>query len=688
VRPAQALAAVLVTAYLVWTLPGVRPRPGFVGPLDGVLQATAYVVVAGLALAGAWRATVAWRLVAGAVALRALGFVLALASIGAGHPLSYPSVADAAWVCSGLALVAAVALRLHELAPRLPRLVVLDGLAGGLLVLGLAVAVLAGPVGTLSEPGVPSDAVAVNLGYPVLDTALLVGATTLAAAGGSRLRRADVLLMTGIVGLAAVDVVYLVLLADGSWRPGTLLASLSLVATSVIASAAWAAPALGPARRARRSPGDLLTTRAPSVAFPATVVGASLIGLVLLDAVGVTPVALLGLAGAGSVAITRGLLTVRSDRVEADRALGAASEDVRRFQALVEASSDFIGMADVEGNILYVNPAGRSMLALPDGHDVTTTTVARIAGEDEDRFALRWSRVVERGHWEGEAALVPVDGGPHVPVAVSSFVLDDPATGSPYAIATIQRDIQARLSAEAALRDLADQRARLLHRLVQAQEDERARIAADVHDDPVQVLAAVDLRLGLLRKRLAAEAPGLVGSVDDVQETLGHATERLRHLLFDLELPQGCGLGESLAEAADFVFAGSGVRWRVSGDDDVDLPEAEQVTAYRVAKEAMVNARKHAGATRVEVHVSRDRDEVVVTVRDDGRGISPDDDRERPGHLGLSKMRDRAEVAGGRLDVRRLEAGGTEMRLWLPLAADRQPVLDPRVESPPGGGGN
>lgn len=667
VRPAGGVVALLVTAYLVWTLPGVRPGPGFVDPLDGVLQGSAYVAVATFALVGAHRASLPWRLVACAVTLRALGFVLALGFIGAGHPLPYPSVADAAWVGSCLVLVAAVVLRVHDLAPRLPRLVLLDAVSGALLVLGLALAVLAGPVDVLSASDLPRDAVAVNFGYPLLDTALLIGTTSLAAAGRSRLRRADLLLMGGIVAFAVVDVVFLILLAEGAWRPGTLLGSLSLVATAVIASAVLVAPA--PATRTRRRPGEPVTPQPVGVAFPATIVSASLMGLVVLDAVGVTPVALLALAGAGSVAITRGLITVRSDRVEAVRALGVASDDVRRFQALVEASSDFIGMADLAGHILYVNPAGRSMLSLPPDHDVTTTTVTAIAGEEEDVFARRWARLLERGHWEGEAEIVPVGDHPRVPVAVSSFRLDDPETGAPYAVATIQRDIHERLAAEAALQELADQRARLLLRLVQAQEDERARIAADVHDDPVQVLAAVDLRLGLLRRRLSGAAPDMLGLVDDVQETLGHATDRLRHLLFDLETPQGFGLAESLAEAADFVFAGSGVRWRVCGDPDVELPEAERITAYRVAKEAMVNASKHSGAGEIEVHLSRGPDEVVVSVRDDGRGISPADVQERPGHLGLSSMRDRAEVAGGRLDVRRLDAGGTEVRLWLPVSS-------------------
>ena len=273
-----------------------------------------------------------------------------------------------------------------------------------------------------------------------------------------------------------------------------------------------------------------------------------------------------------------------------------------------------------------------------------------------------------RGGHQDEWEIVPLDGGRHIPVAVSTFVVHDPDSGDALAVATIQHDISERLAAEGAVRDLADQRERLLGRLVRAQEQERARIAADVHDDPVQALAAVDLRLGVLRRRLAAEAPALVEAVDVVQHSVSSATGRLRDLLFDLEPPSPrAKLADALADAAEFIFAGSTTHWRVDGDRDLDLPEPVLITAYRIGKEALVNARKHADARMVVIRIGVDGDQVVVSICDDGRGIEPDDVRERPGHLGLASMRDRALIAGGDLDVRTRDSGGTEVRLALPI---------------------
>jgi signal transduction histidine kinase len=93
------------------------------------------------------------------------------------------------------------------------------------------------------------------------------------------------------------------------------------------------------------------------------------------------------------------------------------------------------------------------------------------------------------------------------------------------------------------------------------------------------------------------------------------------------------------------------------------------VTAHRIVKEALANACKHAGAGQVVVTLEHTDEAAVVSVDDDGRGIGPDDEDGRPGHLGLRSMRDRAQVAGAVLEVGRREEGGTRVRLSFPLRA-------------------
>lgn len=188
-----------------------------------------------------------------------------------------------------------------------------------------------------------------------------------------------------------------------------------------------------------------------------------------------------------------------------------------------------------------------------------------------------------------------------------------------------------------------------LERLVLAQDLERARIADDVHDDSLQVLAAVDLRLGALRRRLRSAAPDEVAGVDTVAQSVHEAALRLRSLMFDLEAPaREANLADSLRDAAAHIFDDSETRWSVQETGSSPLTPSLRASAYRIAREALVNARKHAHAQTVTVTVNAAPEGASVEVLDDGLGVSATsgvDSGRR--HSGVIAMRDRAEAAGG-----------------------------------------
>jgi signal transduction histidine kinase len=222
------------------------------------------------------------------------------------------------------------------------------------------------------------------------------------------------------------------------------------------------------------------------------------------------------------------------------------------------------------------------------------------------------------------------------------------------------------------LRVLTENRERALsERLVEAQDDERARIAADVHDDSIQALAAVDLRLGALRNRLRARVPDEAPAVETAMEAVHGASVRLRHLLFELETPVlDAALSDGLREAAAHIFEESDVEWSVEERGRAELPEQVRVSAYRIAREAMVNVRKHAEARHVTITVDATGGGVAVQVVDDGRGTSrPPSARSTRRHSGVVAMRDRALASGGWW---RSEPGpgdvGTAVSFFLPVA--------------------
>ena len=351
-----------------------------------------------------------------------------------------------------------------------------------------------------------------------------------------------------------------------------------------------------------------------------------------------------------------------------EAALRAANADLKQFKALVEASPDFIAIAGLDGKVKYVNPGGRRLIGMDPGIDVTTTTIPDYltpAGL-EASLNVEQPAVLAKGHWEGESTLRNYKGPP-IPVAIASFLIRDTENGEPFALATVQRDISERLAAETALRELADQRQALLTRLVDAQDEERARIAADVHDDPVQALASVDLRLGQLRRRLRDRAPELLAVLEPLQISISGATDRLRALLFDLEPPDmQRGLTGALSRAAEEIFEHSETRWTVDGDEEPDVPDATRAIAYLISKEALNNSRKHASAHNVTVTVGARNGGVEVTIADDGVGLGSARLEATPGHRGVFNMQDRAAVAGGRCTIRNGAQGGTVVTVWLP----------------------
>ncbi|MGH2637091.1 MAG: PAS domain-containing protein [Actinomycetota bacterium] len=220
------------------------------------------------------------------------------------------------------------------------------------------------------------------------------------------------------------------------------------------------------------------------------------------------------------------------------------------------------------------------------------------------------------------------------------------------------------------LRRIDRDRRRLLSRLVAAQEEERQRIAAEIHDDPVQQLYAAGLRLAMLQERTTD--PGQLESIEALRTVLNGTISRLRHMLFELQ-PRSLeteGLGRALDEYVDYANQESETAYVLEDRLSKPLSPEMRAVAYRMVLEAVSNVRKHADARHATIAIADHGEGVRCAVVDDGRGFLLEDhlDSHRPGHLGLPAMRERVELAGGRLDVRSAPGQGTTVEFWLPAS--------------------
>jgi two-component system sensor histidine kinase UhpB len=217
------------------------------------------------------------------------------------------------------------------------------------------------------------------------------------------------------------------------------------------------------------------------------------------------------------------------------------------------------------------------------------------------------------------------------------------------------------------LERLEAERARTATAVLQAQEGERARLARDLHDEANQALTGVLLRL----EATAQHAPPQLR--DELRETQAVATRamgelvRLARELRPVALDD-LGLGAALrTQVLEFGRrAGIETTLALPPDGIEDLDSDEQLVVYRVVQEGLSNIAQHAGARTVHVDVERRGDGTVVRVADDGEGFASGDDQ--PG-LGLTGMRERAVLAGGRLEVSSAPGAGTTVELRLGAAA-------------------
>lgn len=220
---------------------------------------------------------------------------------------------------------------------------------------------------------------------------------------------------------------------------------------------------------------------------------------------------------------------------------------------------------------------------------------------------------------------------------------------------------------------LADRQLKALaQRIVTSHEEERTRVARDLHDGLSQLMVSIKFHLELAQQRVA---DGRRDSVDQIAKGLaglGTAISEVRRISHNLRssLLDNLGLPAALRQLLDEfqLRTGIAVDARVEAID-LSADDAGATTLYRIAQEALTNVERHAGASRVRVVLEVAGRTVRLVIADDGRGFDPARiDRPASGGIGLRNMRERIEHLGGQLAIASAP-GGTQISATLPCAA-------------------
>jgi PAS domain S-box-containing protein len=370
--------------------------------------------------------------------------------------------------------------------------------------------------------------------------------------------------------------------------------------------------------------------------------------------------------------LLQGVMYDVTDRRRMEEAL-TQSED--KYRSFVETTREWVWASDAEGRHTYSNPAVRDILGYEPEELIGRDSLALMHEEDRHQVEAALPGIVaeRRGWTEWVIRWRHKDGSYRYLESDAEPILGP--SGELVGFRGSDRDISDRVRAEQDLRDSMEllrqttrQRQLLLARLQDAQERERQRIAEDIHDDSLQVMTALGLRLDAMC--ISATDDRQRNDLERLSETVRQCIRRLRHLLFELRptVLDRHGLAAALHLHLEEMEEESGLQAKLEDHLIEEPPEAVRTTLYRIAQEALTNVRKHAQARRVEILLESREGGVFVRVRDDGRGFAaPLGADPGPGHLGLSAMRERAEMADGWCRVASLPDGGTTVECWIPV---------------------
>jgi PAS domain S-box-containing protein len=363
------------------------------------------------------------------------------------------------------------------------------------------------------------------------------------------------------------------------------------------------------------------------------------------------------------------------DITERKRTESALRESEERLTLAFAGAQEGVWDWNLATNAVVYSPRWKQMLGYADEEiEPHVSAWERLVHPDDRAAAEQANESVARGQptYEAEFRLRHKDGH-YVHVLSRGFPVRRDAGGPVVRIVGTHFDLTERQK-----RESERVRAELLARLVFAQEDERRRIARDMHDEFGEHLTALGLRIGVLKKMcadrtdLSREIEALEAHTRSLDEAVDRLAWELRPTALD-DLGLRAALTNYVQDWSDRVAIPA--RLHTSGLLDERLAPDVETTLYRIAQEALNNAAKYSRARRVEVILERRADSVLLVVEDDGIGF--DADGEGSGRsFGLVGMRERAALVGGSLEVESARGRGTTVFVRIDVPAGASTIVE------------
>jgi PAS domain S-box-containing protein len=346
------------------------------------------------------------------------------------------------------------------------------------------------------------------------------------------------------------------------------------------------------------------------------------------------------------------ILVASSDITQRKRLEEELRQSEREFSTLVENSPDVISRLDRDLRFIYISPA------LERNSELTTTqflgrsaTEVNLPGHNWENFASTCHEVFETG----EAITREFsDYGHSYRTRVIPELSSDGAVES---LMCISEDVTERVRSERELLELTA-------RLFTLQDEERRRIARELHDGTAQNLFAISINLAQLKQRTTTLDTDSIQLLDECQSLGDQSLKEMRTLSYLLHPPllDQAGLVSALRWYVEGFSKRSGIYVDVRAQDIGRLSSEVETALFRIVQESLSNVRRHSGSETASVRLERRMDQVVLEVRDNGRGLPMKDNDESTNDMhdlgvGIPGMRQRLRQLGGRLEIKSDDAG-------------------------------